>query len=362
MLKKTIRIMLKFTFAITLAIISGNIFGHFIMVENNNFYQIKETTVIYLNSKQANDYLEKTNYFTEQNLLSISLKTKGQINNDHIKTAQNEYQKYISDNLLEWKGSDKKYINKRFNNLLPYIKKYTNAVLVDTIFLIKSNKNIEFSSPFTKGKAIVIPESDIPSFVTSWLNKNFFEQTLAHELFHIYSSNNLKHREELYSLIGFEKIKNFYLSNELKKMQIINPDDNISDYFKISLKNPEDNEKQDFIVLILSKYPKYEGYKGLLSRINLLLEYSEIKLARIIKSNNAWSVKIKNGNPELYFKNEIPEYWEKIKLVHNITMTPEETLAEDYAILIATKINKKKLNNISLIGKEFLNNFELILK
>lgn len=369
MLKHIILFMLKISHTLAFLCFITNIYGNFISVSENEFQPIKGTTIVYLNSQEAYSYLEKTNYFTEQNLLSISLKTKGEINIDsnNLEKLQNQYKEYVSRNLLEWKGHNKSYINKRFTEILSHIKTHTPTVLQDTIFLIKSNKKIEFSSPFTKGKAIIIPESKTPYFSSSLLglDNGNFEETLAHELFHIYSSNNSNLRESIYSLIGFEKVNNFQVLEELKEMQIINPDDNLSksEYFKISLKNPNDNnEIQDFIVLILSKHPKYEGYKGLLSRINLIIGYAEIKLARIVNENGNWRVKIKNNKPELYFKNQIPEYWEKIKLTHNITMTPEETLAEDFAILISTKIDKKKLNNLSIIEQQFLRDFELKLQ
>ncbi|MCD4792940.1 MAG: hypothetical protein K8R54_06895 [Bacteroidales bacterium] len=354
--------MLKIFLASVLLFFIGNLFGNLISEENNNFPISKETTIIYLNNKEANDYLLTTNYFNEQNKLSVSLKTKGEIEDGNIEYVKNEYQNFVASNLLNWKGNEKKYINNRFKKILPYIKKHTPKILSDTVFLIKSNKKIEFSSPFTKGKAIIIPKSLIPPFAMSWMIKEPVEHTFIHELFHIYSSNHIAEREKLYTLIGFEKIGNLEIPNNLLQRKIINPDDNISDYYKISLMDSTNNQHQDYIMLILSKYPKYEGHKGIISRLSIIMAYMEIRLAKITNKNNGWSVNKKDNKAELFNISDFPDFYKKIKFAHNYTLSPEEILAEDFAYLISTKMKKSKFDKLSDIEKEFFNNFELALK
>lgn len=354
-IKKIGLIMLKISIVGVFLFFAGNILGN-ILSNDKDIYKTNETVIVYLNKEEASNYLIASNYFNEQNRLSVSLKTE-----EDVQYTDNEYkekyQKYVISNLNNWDGREKKYLNKRFAKIIPYIKKYTNQVLFDTIYLIKSNKKIEFSAPFTKRKAIIIPDKEIPPFVLSGLITKNIEHILIHELFHIFSSNNKEKREVIYNQIGFEKINQIELPNEILKTQIINPDDNISDYYKISLQT--DGKNQDFIMLILSKYPKYEGYKGLISRLNILFGYMEIRLIPIEKENNHWNIK---KNYKLYKISEVQGFYEKIGYIHNYILSPEEILADDYAKLIELKIHKNDIEELTEKDKLFFNKFEHLLK
>lgn len=314
----------------------------------------RTTTILFIDEADGYDYLEKSNYFEEKNVLTLSLLLKEKYTNSDTYKAKNDYKNSVKQNILKWKQSDKEKVNAVFSKILPIIREHSPRVISDTLYLIKSNKNIEYGFPFTKNKAIIIPKKIIKS--SNLIN------ILIHEMFHIYSSNNLEKRDALYALIGFEKVIDFSLSNELEELRIINPDDNIIDYYKINLLNTSCNERQDYIVLFLSKYPMYDGYKGIISRINILLGYYTIKLIRIVEENEKWKVAIKNEKPELYDKKDAPEYWQKIKFAHNMTETPEETLAEDFGFLIRQKMNKYKPEKFSEKEIIFFKNFEKLLK
>jgi len=311
-----------------------------------NIDQTKETVRVYLNKKEAAEYLLKSNYYKEQNRLSVSLKTKGAI----AYTDENyreDYRKYVESHLHNWTENDIEHLNDDFSEILPVIKRYASKVIQDTIFLIKSDKELEFSAPFTKRKAIVIPDK----IVTKNINP-----VLTHELFHIFSSNHPKDREKLYNLIGFEKINPVQLPDTMSKMLISNPDDNRSNDYKITLQ--ADGKKQDFIMLIFSKYPKYEGRKGLLSKLDILLGYMTIRLVPVVKTNGHWEVA---PNAKYYYPGETQGFYEKVSYIHDYMLSPEEILAEDFAKLINLKMKPKSMKRLTPGEKAFFRQMELLL-
>jgi hypothetical protein len=89
------------------------------------------------------------------------------------------------------------------------------------IDLVKTSGAEEFNAAYTRARAIMLPESRTSAPAAN-ARAAFF--LLAHETFHLLTRQDPRLRDELYALLGFERIKRFQYPAELEERRLSNPD------------------------------------------------------------------------------------------------------------------------------------------
>jgi len=133
-------------------------------------YDIKTENIDFLKPNDVFDKLDNIEFFN--NLNNKDLKVRNVI-------SSNEYKTVIKTNLKEFTNKEKNILIKLINNIDKKINKYKKLKNIKWN-LIKINYNIENGLAHTHKNIIFLPES-------FFINPN--ENTLLHELLHIYQRN-----------------------------------------------------------------------------------------------------------------------------------------------------------------------------
>ena len=318
----------------------------------------------FLDAIEGNEYVTKSDFLKKMSKLDIGLRLKKDLSNRTLDDCQKEYINYHKKQFRNWSSRDKKSVIKHLTSAYSKILETTPNVLPDTLFFIRTTGEQEFNSFYTCRNAIVCPStirlSSSYFFFLKYI-RDYMEQLFIHEIMHIYSTNHPIKRENLYNALGFKKIQCLNLSHELRDNKLMNPDDK-KEFYKISLKEIATGEERDYCMLLLSKYPKWEGYIDFPARINVLLVYLEIKLHEIEFNGNCWESSCDScRHPILKCSNEFENFYWGADLVEG-TISPEEIVVIMFVELINSKSNDKTLINRSEEYLAILNNIERILK
>ncbi|MFO0552830.1 MAG: hypothetical protein U0271_30850 [Polyangiaceae bacterium] len=178
--------------------------------------------------------------------------------------------------------------------------------------LIMTTGHEEFDAPHTRGPAIVVPESTVRT------TKDPFG-LLAHELFHVLSRHQPKLRERLYPILGFHKIKPVAYPDKLAARRITNPDAPVFEY-AITVERSGGAGKVDVVALYYSKYDVQATIRaGLMGSLSLdLLEVATGALLDV----------------------DATDYLARASLNTEYAIHPEETMADNFALLAALRAGR----------------------
>jgi hypothetical protein len=151
---------------------------------------------------------------------------------------------------------------------------------------------------------------------------------IVHELFHIFTKNNLQTREALYGIINFHKCEKTELPRRLTDIEVTNPDVPKERYF-IELEYNGGNIK----VIPILTLPDFDVKRGL-----PFFSYLRLKLVEVEKNNNEYIYKRDNsGQPVVYDQRQLPDYVRKVGENTNYLIHPEEILADNFEIMVLGK-------------------------
>lgn len=261
---------------------------------------------------------------------------------DNADISVNAYINFITRQIIEWNDENTKIISDTINSLnhsdiIKYFK------FPEIIYIIVTNGNDEGNSAYCRNmNLIIMPENKIKKeFVKNPKTGLFWNETLIHELFHIWSRNNLEIREKFYEIIGYHKTpKVISFPDELKELKITNPDAPITQHY-ISLKY--NNELCCMAPILIAKTPyDIETKKNF---------FSYISFEFIILDDNTLE-----PTNKIVKLNEVEEaLYEKIGKNTDYIIYPEETMADNFVLLIQNK-DKSDIPN-----PEILQNMKNIL-
>lgn len=362
--KKTLKRILKYSFAAiavycgiwSLFVLSTNAFGN----TGNICTLPANKTIIFLDGEEGFNYIRKSGYIEKLSKLDIELRMQKEMANIDLEDSRMDYEAFLKNQVLNWNQIDKRYMIRRMKNAYSMIQYTTPNVLQDTVFMILTSGKQEFSSFYTLDNAIVCPRGKIrmSSVYLPFLKylKNYFNKVMIHELFHIYSTNNPEKRDELYKIVGFEKILDLELAPNVKSKLIMNPDDKLG-FYKITLTEKKSKIPKEYCLLILSKYPKWEGVKEFKGRISVLLVYVDAFLHQIEIDGSGWVSSLdENQEPIIQSKSDFIDFYSKTGYD---TYSPEEIAAHLFIDLTLSKYDDDVLRRKSECYKELLKKLEL---
>jgi len=322
---------------------TGKVTLNDIVLKSNN------QTIVFLNSESAYNYLTKSEFFDKWNYyFDASIRLK--IDLSAFPKSENliTYKSFLKKQCLNWGENEIEKVIKIINDAQVKIISGSKRILQDTLFLIKTTGQEEFGAFYTNQKAIVIPKVEL-KFLKLQSRKSKMENIIVHEFFHIYSRYNIAKREELYSMIGFKRVDNLVIPDQLDQSRITNPDFYDLNYV-ISLEDTGKGIKRDYVMLLVSKYPKYDGIKNFIGLFSTVLGYLEVQFHFVDKNGNVEVAQTEIGN----------DVYDKTGKISGYSLGIDEILAEAFRVLIT--VNSEDKNQLSKRDKEILQNMKTIIE
>ena len=232
-----------------------------------------------------------------------------------------EYLDFLNEQALPWSEEEKARIEPLIKNISNNLKNY-NLNLPSRIFLIKTTGKEEGQAAYCRGNSIIIPKNILDQRTPD------LENLIVHELFHIFTKNNIEKRQALYSIIHFHKCDKAILPQTITDIEITNPDVPKERYY-IELQYKDENIKVIPVIIL----PDYEVRKG-----KSFFRYLKLKFVEVEKNNNEYTYKRDNsGKPVVYDQRQLTDYVNKVGDNTNYLIHPEEILADNFSIMVLGK-------------------------
>jgi len=194
------------------------------------------------------------------------------------------------------------------------------------IDLVKTSGEEEFGAAYTRGNAIMLPES-VSSLPTADARAAYF--LLAHEMFHVLSRNDSVLRDDLYALLGFERVDGFEYPAELEERRLSNPD--AFEYLH-TLTVQSGSESVDVVPVIQSLLPLNEAI--------LLPNFFDALDIVLLSIDAGTGEALRDGNGDLITYNFGNTNWVPLMLRNSsYIIHPEEILADNFATLMEWRAN-----------------------
>lgn len=285
--------------------------------------EYSEPNFIFAEIDDAVKLLAKEDDYTSK-LSKFDYKAKFKV--DKILT-ESERAEYYKNAVIEYNDESKEKLENAISKILKKIEPY-ELNLPEKIFLINTNGFIEGGAAYTRANAIIMPGAYV-----EYMNEAELESILSHELFHVYSRHNIDKRESIYSIIHYQKCSDLEIPKELKDFTIGNPDAPDMNYYINSLL---DGKVSSWIPIIYSK----EEYD--LEADETFFKYLNDDMIAVEIINGRAVPILKEGSPIIVKKEELEDYYSLIGGNTDYTYHPEETMADNFVLMINDKDDEVK--------------------
>ena len=275
------------------------------------------TKLVFATIEEAQKILTtKDKYINSQNPFDRRLRL-----NKEEPVSVKEYMEFLKEQVLDWSENEKNQIREIIQNIKPRLEEY-DLNLPSEIFLIKTTGKEEGGAAYCRGNAISLPQNTLRRIGQST------ETLIVHELFHIYTKNNLDMREKLYKIISFKKCEKVELPQSLLDIEVTNPDVPSERYY-VELQY----EGKNIDVIPMITVPNFNPDRNLPFFAYLKLEFIEVE-----KINGQYEYKRnESGEPVVYIQNQLPDLFNKVGENTSYLIHPEEILADNFAIMVLDK-------------------------
>lgn len=224
--------------------------------------------------------------------------------------SEEDYLAFVSSQVIEWNNAGERNVS-RIAGAVARKLEALDLEFPEIIYFIKTTGNEEAGAFYTRQNAVVIPGDTIG------------EDTLIHELFHVYSRHNPGMRNRLYEIIGFHPCKNaIELPESYKDRKITNPDaPSIATYIEVTY-----HEEKVHAVPVLYSSTEYQGG----SFFNTML----FKLMAIEEVDGEDRALIRNGEPVLFNVSETNDFYTQVGNNTSYIIHPEEILADNFVLTV----------------------------
>lgn len=273
-------------------------------------FSLTEKVNIQLASKeQAKQLLSTPDSFTN-NFSLFDLQARLQ-----DRTAQDTslYLQQIGAHAEDWSTHDQKLLGEAIGTVSKWIDRLDISLhLPEVITLVKTDGKEEGGAAYTRGEYIVLTKKQ--------LNAN----TLAHELFHVFSRYNPDIRQKLYAIIGFKPCQPITYPEELAQRIITNPDAPINNYYITVYE--KGTPLQAMMITYSDKHYKKGNFFEYLHKGLLIVSIDE---------NGIPTAVMEDGKPKILRYNEVSGLYNQIGKNTNYNIHPEEVCAEHFMMLLA---------------------------
>ena len=242
-----------------------------------------------------------------------------------------QFIEFIQGQALEWDAADKAKLREVIAAAKPKLAKFAKH-LPNRIDLIKTTGNDEGGAPYTRGTSIILPKR------RAGQSAKGLERLFYHELFHIISRRNIRLRDELYKVIGYEKCGMVSLPGDMMPRRISNPDAPVVEH---CIRVSKDGVSHWVAPVLFSRTAKYDPETG-----GTFFRYLEFRL--MVIDRKTAKATLKDGKPLLLKPDAVEGFYEQIGRNTGYIIHPEETLANNFVHLM---LKRQKLANPEIPGK-----------
>ncbi|WDV46432.1 hypothetical protein PV797_01745 [Clostridiaceae bacterium M8S5] len=219
----------------------------------------------------------------------------------------NQFIEFLKENVCEWSKDEKN----KLKTCLDKLKGKLGEIGINmnkNVYIIKTSGREEFNSAYTRENMIILPQKKINYDIDRLYG------LLAHEFFHVYSRLNEIKRAKLYKLLDFDIINSIDIPTDVKAYTLVNPDAMAT----VSVKVKYNNSQVKVCPLIMIKGKNIDVNKDISKSLRIRLYI--IDSGEVVDAQN------------------VSGYIEKVSINTDDIQHPEETLAENFT-LILTKYN-----------------------
>lgn len=280
--------------------------------------------LILLNSSEARTRFRRPDIFVE----SMSDFDRQARLRSMVAVSQEQYLDYIGQQLLDWDADSILQVSDvvieiQKMSLLRYFS------FPPMIYVLLTNGNDENNKAYCRGSNIIVLsrfktsikaalapslEATVPPPVPE-TDPSSWAKSLTHELFHIWSRNNLQLRNKLYESIGYHVSNQlFELPFELQPLKMTNPDvATCSEYIKVQIDGVDTN-----VTPVLYAKRPYDG--------GGFFDYLQARLLILTED-------LKSIGRTIGYK-EIEGFYEQVGRNTTYIIHPEEIMADNFVLLI----------------------------
>jgi hypothetical protein len=232
---------------------------------------------------------------------------------------------YAADQALAWDDAER-------DALAPILAEVGRALeglslaLPPRIWLVKTSGAEEFTLPYTRGAAIIVPRPEVElGKVTFFL--------LAHELLHVATRHRPALRDRLYPLFGFERVEAVAYPPELAPTRVTNPDAFGLDH-AIAVTVAADGREARVVPIIQCRQPPSEAVTA-----QNLLQLLSIEL---IELDATGAIARAADGRALVHAVEATDFTKRASINTDYAIHPEEVLADNFALLLTRRAGKER--------------------
>ena len=301
---------------------------------------------------------KKDNFLKKINVLDMSIQMKRSYPKKVKRsTILNDYKTYLRKDVISFTKSEKSMVEKCMKEATELSNSINKNIVPPVIELIKTKGNHYGDGVYyTRENRIIIPDD---ALVTKGRSKAQVEaaltQTLLHEIFHIYSRNDVLKRKKLYAIIGFKNIGTIPLDMKpaLAERILINPDGvNLAQVIDLT----NDSMTISAIPVITSSKTEFsEDQPNFFS-------YLKFDLYQVVRGRGGIKVISNDNGTSTLNVAEMKDFFRKIGDNTDYIIHPDEILADNFMFLAMAEKDPASLNKFSKEGKILLKAIERILR
>jgi hypothetical protein len=240
--------------------------------------------------------------------------------------TEDELLAFIGKNVAEWTQDETQTVQAAIEALQPLLRDLPLS-LPPLVRLIKTTGAEEGNAAYTRGTAIILPQSETTK------SQKDLQKLICHELFHILSRQNPELREKLYAIIGFTKCNEIKLPPELERRKITNPDAPRNDHF---IRLQIDGHESLAVPILLSSAKTYDVKRG-----GEFFSYLQFQFLVVEKEGDSEKLKpaMDGSSPKLVGTDRVSGFMEQVGRNTDYIIHPEEILADNFALLVLNEGN-----------------------
>ena len=274
------------------------------------------TSIEFVSVDQGREFIGRRDTFVARTSAlerQFRLFSRQPVSIDHWLTSMQEGVRVWKQNEID---SLTKIIKDLGSKLLPFDLK-----LPERVYLIRVAGSVEANMPHCRGPSIVLPDR--------FFSKNSPQESiLAHELFHVLCSHNPSLRNKLYAIIGYKPCNEIVLPKSLERRRLTNPDAPTIEH-RIEITSA-DGEHFSAVPILTLDTDQYTG--------GVFVRHMRFQLMVVERNTqDQWVAKLIDGKPVLWDSNQVPDFQKQIGRNTGYIIHPEETLADNFSLLVAGK-------------------------
>ena len=311
-----------------------------------------QRTIIFLNktaSATAIGIDTLTPFFERINNLDMSLQMGSDYTDSQHDSLRHSYIKFLKQHTLSFTNAEKAELLTSVRETYFYTNALSPTLLPKTLYFIKiDGEGYGKDIFYTRNANIIIPEKELKAALAG--DTVAFRRTITHEVFHVISRYHTKLQAALYAAIGFDTMSTMRVPEVLLKKLLVNPD-GVNMQYRMKL--------SDTLQGVMLTYSRP------LNARSEFFEHFKSDMFQVKRRGGAWEV-IADTLGESTLANAWQEpFFKQIGTNTEYYIHPDEILAENFALLIASKKPNKKGNpdtELDAEGRQLLMRLEKIFK